>query len=136
MRKGVVHADDVFQEGAGDVEGILVVIGPADEGFVEDAVFHDTEGGEDHGDAEGDKAQAADGGDDVDTAAEDGFILQFFKDGVELVLLVLSEGEDDVWGVLELCVEVKEFRAQIGEVFVDAAIAAFGKDVVPGDTGG
>ena len=34
--------------------------------------------------------EAADGGDDVDIAAEDGFILQFFKDGVELVLLLLG----------------------------------------------
>lgn len=50
--------------------------------------------------------EAADGGDDVDIAAEDGFILQFFKDGVELVLLLLGEEEDDIRGVLEFSVEV------------------------------
>ena len=59
--KGVVHADDVLQEDAGDVEGVFVIVFPAGEGFFEDAVFHHPEGGEDHGNAEGDKAQAADG---------------------------------------------------------------------------
>ena len=92
VRQGVVHADDVFQEDAGDVEGVFVVVFPAGEGFFEDAVFHHPEGGEDHGDAEGDKAQAADGGDYVNIAAEDGVILEFFKYGVELVLLFLSKG--------------------------------------------
>ena len=104
--KGVVHADDVLQEDEGNVKGIFIIVFPAGEGFFEDAVFHHPEGGEDHGDAEGDKAQAADGGDDVDIAAEDGFILQFFKDGVELVLLLLGEEEDDIRGVLEFSVEV------------------------------
>ena len=136
VRKSVVHADDVFQEDAGDVEGVFVVIGSAGEGFFEDVVFHHPEGGEDHGDAEGYKAQAADGGDDIDIAAEDGVILEFFKNGVELVLLLFGEGEDDVRGVLELCVEVEIFRAQVGKVLVDAAVAALGKDVVPGNAGG
>ena len=134
--KGVVHADDVLQEDTGDVEGVFVVIGPAGEGFFKDAVFHHPEGGEDHGDAEGDKAQAADGGDDVDIAAENGFILEFFKDGVELVLLLIGEGEDDVGSVLKFSVEVEEFCAQVGKVFVDAAVSALGKDVVPCDAGG
>ena len=60
-----------------------------------------------------DKAQAADGGDDVDVAAEDGFILQFFKDGVELVLLLFGKGEDDVLCILEFRVEIEEFCAQL-----------------------
>lgn len=68
--KGVIHADDVFQKNAGDVEGVFVIVFPAGEGFFEDAVFHHPEGGEDHGDAEGDKAQAADGGDDVHIAVD------------------------------------------------------------------
>ena len=134
--KGVVHADDVLQEDSGDMKGVFVVIGPAGEGFFEDAVFHHTEGGEDHGDAEGYKAQTADGGDDIDIAAEDCIVLEFLKDGVELVLLLFGEGEDDVRSVLKLGVEVEEFRAKAGKVFVDAAVSALGKDVVPGDAGG
>ena len=51
-------------------------------------------------------------------------------------MLLLLEGEDDVRGVLELGVEVEEFRAKAGKVFVDAAVSALGKDVVPGDAGG
>ena len=134
--KGVVYADDVFQEDAGDVEGVFVIVFPAGEGFIEDAVFHHPEGGEDHGDAEGDKAQAADGGNNVHVAAEDGLVLEFLKDGVELVLLLLGKGEDYIRSVLELCVKVEVFRAQAGKVFVDAAVSALGKDVVPGDAGG
>ena len=61
VRQGVVHTDNMFQEGMGNMEGVFVVISPAGEGFFEDAVFHHPEGGEDHGDTEGDKAQAADG---------------------------------------------------------------------------
>ena len=135
VRKSVVHADDVFQEDAGYVEGVFVVIGSAGEGFFEDAIFHHPEGGEDHGDAEGDKAQAADGGNNVHVAAEDGLILEFFKNGVELVLLLLGEGEDDVRGILELCIEIEELCAQIGKVLVDATVSALGKNVMPGDAG-
>ena len=113
--KGVVHADDVFQEDAGNVKGVFVIVFPAGEGFFEDAVFHHPEGGEDHGDAEGDKTQASDGGDDIDIAAKDGVILERLKDSVELVLLLLGKGEDDVWGVLELGVEVEVFCAKVCE---------------------
>ena len=59
-------------EGGGGLEEGLGIelgreVGPElllaeDEGLFKDTVFHDAEGGEDHGDAEGDKAQAADGG--------------------------------------------------------------------------
>lgn len=68
--KGIVHGNDVLQEDAADVECILIVIFPAGDVFAEDAVFHHPENGEDHGDAEGNEAQAADGGDDVHVAAE------------------------------------------------------------------
>ena len=50
--------------------------------------------------------------------------------------MLLGEGEVDVRGVLELGVEVEEFSAKVGKVFVDAAVAALSKDVVPGDAGG
>ena len=133
--KGVVHADDMFQEGAGNVEGVFVIVFPAGEGLFKYTVFHDAEGREDHGDAEGDKAQAADGGNDINVAAENRFMLEFLEDGVELVLLVFGEGENDIRGILEFRVEVEEFCAQGSKVFVDVAIAAFGKDVVPSDTG-
>lgn len=76
---GVVLEDD-----GGYGHGIVVVGVETDEGWFEESVFHYAEGGEDHCDAEGHEAEAADGGDKFVSAAGCVFGLPGFEAGVEV----------------------------------------------------
>ena len=124
-------AEGVAEEDGGDGHGGAVVFLVADDGGREFAGVHQAEGGEDEGDAEGDEAEAADGGDDV-VAEEAGVLgLGCGVPGVEVLLLVLGEDEFGIGPVEKGFVEVEVALSQGVEDGVEGAGGAAGKDVDP-----
>ena len=126
---GVVLEDDF-----GDGHRALIVGVEAEELRGEVAVLHYPQRGEYHRDAEGDEAQAADGGDELVSAAVAVGGLPAVELGVEVCGLVFCEAEADVRAAAEDGVEVVELLAESLEVFVEGGVGAAAEDIVPDET--
>lgn len=123
----------MLNEDTSHVDGGAEIGVGADDGVGKRNAIQEAERGEDHGEAEGDEAEATDGGDDIG-AEEVGILeLDVGKEAVELRLLVGSEREaDGQVDVLESLVKLKETEAETDEIIVEI-VGAGGEDIEPLD---
>ncbi len=135
-RQVLEYPGGVLQEGLGDGHGGVEVVVQAFEVGAEGAVVHRPDGGENHGNAEGDEAQAADGGDDFVSKELRVFPVDHAEVSIEGVFLGGREVEGDFTYFAQHVVEVVELGAQALEVVVSCAAIGLGEDVLPLQAGG
>lgn len=109
----------------------LIVGVEADQSVLDDAVLHYAEGGEDHREAECYQAEAADGGDELVSAAVAVLGLPSGEPFVEVGCLGGREEETDVTGLFKDGVEVVELLSESLEMFVKCGVRMGAKHVVP-----
>ncbi len=126
---GVVLKDDL-----GYSHCALIVCVEAEQVCLEVAILHYPQRGEYHRDAECDESQAADGGDELVSAAVAVGGLPTVELGVEVGGLVSGQAETDVRAAAEDGVEVAEFLAESLEIFVEGGVGAATEDIVPDES--
>ena len=114
FREGEEDVGVVVEDHGGHRHRTLIVGVEADQSVLDDAVLHYAEGGEDHRETERYQAEAADGGNELVSAAVAVLGLPGGEPFVEIGCLRGREGETDVTGLFEDGVEVVELLTKCG----------------------